>query len=58
MPELRNDDDGDDVTTSYGSVSVKSNVAFWSKRRDDVTFNQLQKVVCYFDCFLIVRSYG
>lgn len=51
------DDDGDDVTTSYGSVSVKSNVAFWSKRRDEVTFNQLQKVVCQFDCFLIVRSY-
>nr|GEV39354.1 hypothetical protein [Tanacetum cinerariifolium] len=45
MPELRNVNDGDDddVTTSYGSVSVKSDVAFWSKRRDDVTFNQLQK---------------
>ncbi|KAM0038505.1 hypothetical protein Hdeb2414_s0013g00415571 [Helianthus debilis subsp. tardiflorus] len=42
MPELASDcrfSDGD-TTTSYGSVSLSG---FWSKHRDDVSCNQLQK---------------
>ena len=39
------------ATSSGGSYSISAN-GFWSKHRDDVSFNQLQKVL---DCsfFLI-----
>ncbi|KAL4560724.1 hypothetical protein LXL04_032878 [Taraxacum kok-saghyz] len=42
MPELAHDCQfsGGDTTTSYGSVS---STGFWSKHRDDVSYNQLQK---------------
>ncbi|XP_076917598.1 uncharacterized protein LOC143577727 [Bidens hawaiensis] len=40
MPELAHDCGGD-TTTSYGPVS--SSTGFWSKHRDDVSYNQLQK---------------
>lgn len=42
MPQLSRDCqiNGGDTTTSYGSVS---STAFWSKHRDDISYNQLQK---------------
>ncbi|CAH1441777.1 unnamed protein product [Lactuca virosa] len=42
MPDLAHDCQfsGGDTTTSYGSVS---STGFWSKHRDDVSYNQLQK---------------
>ncbi|XP_071690450.1 uncharacterized protein [Rutidosis leptorrhynchoides] len=42
MPELTYgcQINGGDTTTSYGSVS---STAFWSKHRDDISYNQLQK---------------
>ncbi|KVH88916.1 hypothetical protein Ccrd_024737 [Cynara cardunculus var. scolymus] len=42
MPELAHDCQfsGGDTTTSYGPVS---STGFWSKHRDDVSYNQLQK---------------
>ncbi|KAI3743310.1 hypothetical protein L1987_61017 [Smallanthus sonchifolius] len=42
MPELAHDCQfsGGDTTTSYGAVS---STGFWSKHRDDVCYNQLQK---------------
>ncbi|KAJ9558928.1 hypothetical protein OSB04_013542 [Centaurea solstitialis] len=49
MPELAHDcqfSGGDTTTTSYGPVSSSSSsssTGFWSKHRDDVSYNQLQK---------------
>lgn len=54
MPELVRDCElsGGDTTTSYGAVS---STGFWSKHRDDVSYNQLQKVVVEFDVVLLFQ---
>jgi len=49
MPGLtQRNDQFSNATSPGGSYSISAN-SFWSKHRDDVSFNQLQKVL---GCFI------